>query len=262
MIDFTKRKTILLSLIGLILFYLIFTNYVETKKIYPIERDWFELNVWGYATNDSCLDYGQSGVYYYNDPERYWYKGDWGKNLVVLDLNLRKICDFGQLKISISATNLSFPLTYVENRTALQINRTNQSDFDLLINNNESEFFYRVQLVLPINHDFFNYYRFTSPKIPIDAVTFSYRDSVYNGYYAGENSFSNLEQKKYTERPVEKDRYKWYNFESEQSVLLEFSPKSKFWFLFQKMMDAVVLGLIAVMLYELLPRSKPNIKKK
>ena len=263
MIDFTNRKIILLCLTGLIIVYLIFTNWVETKEIYPEEKEWFDLNVWAYATNDSCLDYGQSSIYYYNDPERYWYKGDWDKNLVVLDLNIRKICDFGQLKISVSATNLSFLITYAENKTALEINKTNQSKFDLLIDNNESEFFYRVQLIIPINHDFFNYYRFTSPKIPINVVTFSYRDSVFRGYSASESSFTIFNsQKNYAERPIRSDKYKWYDFDNEQGVLLNFTPKSRLWLLIQKMIDAIVLGLIAVGLYELLPRSKPNIKKK
>ena len=118
-------------------------------------------------------------------------------------------------------------------------------------------------MILPIDNEFFNYYRFNSQKIPINVLSFHYRDKIFNnGYYANENSFSILEQKNYSDQPVRSGNYKWYRFNHEKSVLVNFNPKSKIWSLFQKMLDAIVLGLVAVMLYELLPRSKPNIKKK
>jgi hypothetical protein len=58
---------------------------------------------------------------------------------------------------------------------------------------------------------------------------------------------------------VRTDRYKWYRFNNEKSVLIGFSPKSKMWFVIQKMFDAIILGLIAVGIYELLPKPKKKV---
>lgn len=69
----------------------------------------------------------------------------------------------------------------------------------------------------------------------------------------------NLEiDKEYT---IERGRKKWYDFNNAQNVTLRFNPRSKSWFLLQKMLDAIILGLVAVMIYELFPRSKINTEK-
>lgn len=257
MINFSNKKIVSFSLIGLIIIYSVLTNWVETKMIYPEEKEWFELNIWAHAKNESCIDLGESNIYYLNDPTKNQYLGNWNtNNLVHLDLNLRKICDFGQLRVYISATNLTY-LFIAENSTTLNISQSNDSRFDISMNYDVNIPFYRIELILPIKNDFFNYYRFSSPKIPINVLTFYYKNGVFNeGYSADENSFTIFDQAKYTERPIEKNRYKWYNFNREESVLLTFNPKSKIWSLIQKMIDAIVLGLITVMVYELLPRSK------
>jgi len=254
-----KKKRTLIGLLILLLTYILLVNHIETKKIYPEEKEWFDLNIWTHSTNNSCIDLGESNIYYFNDPNRIHYTGAWNTdNLVLLDLNLRKKCDFGKLKISISAKDLVFPIYPVENNNTFQLNITNVNKFDLLLEDNESDrWFYRIELILPIDNNFFNYHRFSSSKIPLNVITFHYRNGLLNkGYYANENSFTVFDQAVYSERPVKNDKYKRYDFDNESSVLISFNPKSKRWFLFQKMLDAIILGLIVIGIYELLPNPK------
>lgn len=252
-------------LISLILVYLLAINFIETNKLYPQEQDWFNLDVWIYAKNSSCVDFDNFNIYYYNDPSRIHYKGNWNsKNLVLIHGYLHKKCDFNYTKISISADNLNFPIYPIENNNTFEINRTNNTEFDIILNDTEDKYFHEIEIILPIDKKFYNYYRFNTNSLSgIGVFTFNYREGLFDGgYYANDNSFVVYGQENYEERPIKSDRYKWYNFEGDSNVLVFFNPRSKFWFLIGKMIDAIMLGLIVFILSRFpLKEIQENIKR-
>ena len=49
--------------------------------------------------------------------------------------------------------------------------------------------------------------------------------------------------------PIYKGKYKKYSFNDTSKIFLRFTPKSKPLFLLQKFLDAIILGIMAVLFY-------------
>jgi len=253
------------SIIFLLLIYLYFTNLVETKALYPHSTEWFSFNLWGYSDNQSCIRIHPIYIGYYNDVSQI--KGISTENMIELEIYLDRRCEFSEARIMVSATNLIFPITIKDNLNLSNVNRTDNNSFDinLIYNKTFERSFEEFTLYIPVDNNFFNYYRFVGGDgINFNLIDFEFETNIFSGYYAEEASFSLIDSVASKESPIYRGKVKRYEFNNTSNILLRFSPKSKPAFLFQKILDSLILGLIVVILYDLLKEitERRNEKKK
>lgn len=253
----------IILIIGLFILYLLLTNYLETEKLYSYESEWFNLNLNAYSNNWSCLTFDQISLYYYNDPSKVPYTGGYKKTLNFLDLHLivHEYCPFQNAWINISSKYIASPIGIIE-ANLTNVSFSGNSVFVNLSGGSES-FLREIKLLLPIDKKFFNYYSFNLyHKLDINVFSFRYNPSIFGGHHANEESFIIMNAVPKEERPIQGGRYKWYQFgDGTNSFILRFDPKSKWWFVVQKSLDYIVLGIIAVLLYDLIKSINPNVWK-
>ncbi len=250
-----KRAVILFLVMIFLLFgYLYLINIVETKKIYPQEKEWFTFSMLDYTDNSNCTEFYKARLTYCNDASQCEYRFTHGRygNLMYAYIPIRKICDFNELSVTIIATNISFSPAVIddENLNLTIVKYLGNDSYKVIIKNGSWDL-YELKILIPIKENFFNYYRIIDGnRLGFETVSFSYKNSIFNGYLADESSFNVIEGNVVEERPIFSNTYKWFKFDSE-STLIRFNPKSKPWFLFQKILDTLLLGIIAVMIYEI-----------
>lgn len=250
----TFRLFLIILFIVSILLYLWTTNFIETKKLYPIGEEWFTLGLSYYSDNMSCIDFDKVPLTYFNN-NQIINASKQSPNWVRLNLYFRVKCNFNKAHISISATNLSW--VHLNNPSNLSyVNETENKNSEVIVDYNQSDsnsYYQGLDIFLAIDNDFFNYYRFIgSERIRWWSIDFEYKDSIFGGYYADENSFFILEGNLKKESPIFRGKHKEFEFNDTHSIILRFNPKSKGWSLLQKVLDGVFAGLIAVLIYELL----------
>lgn len=242
----------------LLMLYLCATDYIETKKLYP-EGNNFYFVTWYYSNNNSCIVTYPSSVFYSNAPAFFKYSNDSfnSKNYMEYDLFLREQCDFKNVTIVVSGKDISHPIYYevYKDNNYSSANFSNKDEYNLYKISLKYEPYKNIKLriVIPVNNSFYNYYSFgqgVSGDIKFNRLTFLFKNDWRSGYYADENAFSITDGEVKKEMPVSVGSYKEYTFNDVNSITMRFSPKSKFWSLIQKAADAIILGLIAVLIYD------------
>lgn len=256
----TKRIIIFLVLIvGILGIYLYITNEIEDRFLYPTEKEWFSLFVDAYVSNESCIKITPIYINYYNDVSDL--KGIQSQNLLKIDLNILRYCHtFGEGRIMISATDLIKPtiIDYSNLSNLTKINETRGS-FNVELTNSSDIFQQEITLLIPINNNFFNYYLFSSSATNISMIDFTFKKDVINGYLLNENYFSLVNGNMDRPEPILRGKYKRYILNDTPSALIRFVPEKKIWFLTQKILDAILLGILSILIYEFF---KGNIIKK
>ncbi len=251
-----KKGLILFFIMVLLLIgYLYLTNFIETKKIYPQENEWFSFGMWDYTDNSSCVEFGNASLSYYNDISESSYNFNQGQynNLFYVYIPIRKICDFNELWIKFTVTNISFTPKIIDSKSKniSTIEFFDKNDSFRVFIKNKSWDFYELKILIPIKNKFYNYYRiFDGNKLGFETFSFTFKKNIFNGYLADESSFNVIDGKVISDRPIFSNSYKWFKLEGDYS-LIRFNPKSKPWFLIQKILDTLILGLISVIIYEL-----------
>lgn len=258
--------TILIPL--LLLSYLWATNFIETEKLYPSEKDCFTFSSWGYVDNPDCFKIEPLYINYKNRIDDIKKFID-APNVILVELDVYKAldCNHGESWISFQATNLSFPIIFdnsSDNLSSIYFNQTSNNSFTIHFNYSSNDHGNKnIIFYLPINKNFYNYYRFSpSQEISLMMIDFDYRNDVRYGYYADENSFFTLEGNITKDEPIFKGKYKRFWVGDNSGTLIRFNPKSKWWFLLQKILDTLVLGIIAVAIYDFPWSKSKHIPKK
>ena len=269
-----KNKNIIIYIIILLTLYIVLTNLVETKLLYPVLRDEEDSTFSFYMSypqnSEDCIEINSLSIFYYNDLDSKYKNLKKEKSFAKNLLNVRfyvdqKKCFAKEIKIHISASKAISPIledslnqSYIKNKT---------TGFDIFLENNEfSDRF--LELYIPINQDFFDFYNFnTQNDVGIDMVQFEFKTDVFKGYYAKEESFSLIMGKTIRETSIYKGGSKLYRFEDTSDVKFRFSPIRKLSFLLQKILDALILGIIAMFFYLLIkktykPPKNPNTMEK
>ncbi len=235
-----------------LIFYLLSTDWIETKKVYPYEQEWFTFSINQDAENVSCLDTTVSYLIYRNRVDETL--GFDAPNVVSLSLHLVRSCQINKATIWISATDLMFPIVFNDSLNLGRWDNGGNDSLNISLSfEPNSPLYQEIKLGLPINKSFYNHYRIYGVEgIKINLVGLEYKDDIFNGYYAEEDSFSMIEGQIKQELPIFMGKYKRYEFEDNTThVLFRFTPKVKRWVLVQKMLDAIILGLISVFIYDL-----------
>ncbi len=233
-----------LIIIGIILFISYFwASGKILEKIYPWAGDnIFDANIDFYSPNESCIELEPSYMIY--DNQRGYFQ---------IYVFMFKRCDFDYIKIDLSGTNIDKYNTISPDLDL--INETwNQSipnKNTLIIKSDDLTEFQDLQLTINmyLNEKFFNYYQI-SARNKIEQFRFKFDNSLL-GYIAEESDFQLIKGESTYEEKIFLGKSKKYRFDpSIQSLILRFNPKSSFLVLIQKFLDYIILGIIAVIIYE------------
>ncbi len=235
-----------LLVVLLLLIYLIFTNYIQDKRIYPLSPTQFDYSIsQGYASPE-CFDIRPNYLFFYNK---------WG--IFEISTHFEKKCNFTHSKIFIHVTDMKY-YWIQENKKNLTMNISripdNPNNIRIIVNSSDMEenYPYRIVLRFKLKENFYNIFRFRAEGTSIEQLRFYYKGGI-NGYIWEQGSFNVLKgEPKEPEESFFRDRNKKIRFDEENEIHIKSSPISKFWFFMQKIADALILGILVVFIYELL----------
>jgi len=255
--DKNERKALLLLIMVVILLwgYFYLTNWIETNKIYKYEPQSFDFSIWMHTKNLSCIDFHDTSIAYYNDPK--WFESDFqlklpenSKNVVTLFITAFRHCPLNDSYLELTISNFSGGISKIRyyNENLTSISRENETVKIHFLNSTYlgSQTLY---LGFSIDKDFYNYYRITSESldnynININMFDFSFKNNICEGLVADESSFI-IYGPNFRSDPLRYGISKRFYFTNTSQFTLYFNAKPKIWFLIQKILDALVLGVIA-----------------
>ena len=238
-------KVIILVIFGIILFagYWRFTDYIQENKIYPLGEDWFYYDIFqGYAPNE-CFHIEPNYLVFDNK-----------RGVFSVYTNFRKKCDFTYSITWLSVSDMDY--YQIDNEKNLTISKfRNMSKPDrlrIIINSSDMELneYYTMRFYFKLKKDFYNYFSLTASDSTIEQFRISYRNDL-KGYLCEPNCFDILEGNVSREESVWRGISKTFRFGNENYILITSSPKSKYWFFWQKIADTIILGIIVIILYEM-----------
>jgi len=250
--EMEKKNKIYPFIVGLLIlltFYLILTNYIETEKLYVKGEKSFHFSISTEFTNSSCIDVEISGVSYHNDLSEWTHVPRSTKAMIKIYIFLRRKCDFGYGRIMFSVSDRSEKVTLKDKTNLSRLQEYNNKDvFNVYLLNSTQESSQYIEVYIPIKVKFYNQYHFYGDEIiGIKTLSFNLDDRVLGGYYLEDSSFW-IEGSLDGSRPTMDGKYKLYNLNESKPIFVMLNPKSKFWFLLQKFVDAIVLGFVVVIL--------------
>lgn len=230
---------------GLVLFisYLLLTNYIQDKTLYPWNEKWFDYSVYQSYASPEC---------FHIDPNYVKFDNNYGTLRV--QTSFEKRCNFTYSIIFFHVTDLRY--YQIVNENNLTINRfRNMSEPEtlrIIINSTDMIPYNRYTMVFhfKLNNDFYNFFRLGAGGSSIDEFKLIYKGGL-NGYILDQDSFYMLDGQVNGTGTVWRGRTKEFKFNKENNILIQSSPISKFWFLIQKIADALILGILSVIIYEL-----------
>jgi len=244
------NKEKLIKIIALLLFAFIFfiiylsaTNYLQKEKIYHKSKDWFYYSLYqGYAPQE-CFVIEPNYLVFNNE-----------KDFFEVDTGFERRCNFSY---SITWFNVeSMDNYFIDNPKNLTIhefrNISEPNRLRIIVNSSDMEpyEFYPIRIYFMLNESFFNYYDLHADGSNIEQFRLDYDNSI-KGLESDESSFAVLEGNLKKELPIWRGLSKRFYFEGKGRILIRFSPKSKFWALFQKFLDTFILGFTVIFLYEI-----------
>lgn len=176
-------------------------------------------------------------------------------------------CSNKQLKITITIKNMinytitdnDFDFSYEEKFNSSIHKFTLISNISLMKNFTQ----YQFDFIGKVNDMFANYYDISSPRIT--RLFFDYSRNIFTGYLCGENCFNiigggeGLEREDplyYTKKYESNKKYSIVSKEffkvTSSRFLFTFNPKLRIYILLQKIIDALILGIVAMLSYEIL----------
>lgn len=254
----------LLIIIIALTIYLYFTNWIETKGLYRTDPKSFDFSLWATSNNLSCIEFPNPiSIGYYNDAKKiendYSIKISNIKNMVLLDILLFRKCYSQNMSLKLSISNLGgtpYIFSDFNEKNLSRIREINNTQVIIDLINDSYLGYQQLKVAFPIDKDFYNYYMISigpEDKIKIGNFYFIFKDNIWDGFIVNDNSFI-IYNADFKSDPIRWGIEKTFHFTDKSSFMFFFNPVNKWWFLMQKIFDAVILGIIAATIYDLFTR--------
>lgn len=245
----TIMKIVIIVIIGLISFFFYWkaVNYIQINKLYPWNPVWLHYEIFQKYAPSNCFVIDDNYLTF-NRFDSYLYVGT----------AFTKYCNFTQAHLWFTVSDADS--VYIENPANLTINRTGNLSqkyrLGYIINSKDMELYqrYPFELYFKLNNNFYNFYGFNAEGAKISQIEFIFDNSL-NGYKCDDQdcfTVINGKEKVKKEDPIWRGFGKTYRFEDSGQFLIRFGPKSSKWDFVIKLFDTLILGLIAITIYEVI----------
>ncbi|MBI4453090.1 hypothetical protein HY636_00430 [Candidatus Woesearchaeota archaeon] len=245
-----KYQKVLFLLFIAAIFFIIYwtaTNQITTKKLYPWSPTWFRFDVAQLYAPKECF------VIYLRSLHL-----DLENNILTTQIGFEKKCDFDHVPISFAVSNIKCVTIANEKNLTMNINMLNNSTYDMkiLINSSNMELgnYYPVDINFYLVEGFYNFFDFFARGTYIELMRINFDTSFgFNGLSCdGEECLTVIEGDIKKEEPIWRGFSKKIRFEkNNERILIRFSPKSQFWVASLKILEIFILGISAVLIYEI-----------
>jgi len=235
--------TLILAIFLLISFYLYASNKIQSEYLFPWEANSFQTSVNLRGASDGCFVIHPA--YFSFDSENY---------RLTVSTFVDKICESRDTELQFVIHGLD---SYREVRPEAYIKSYMDEDnphdiiFELGTSNMKVGDGQTIRIFADVKYNFFNSFDFDAPSAGVGYVQIFF-DSGIRGYFCETDCITVVGDYEYEEGALWRGNNKEFHFKNVMHVSLQASPKSKLWFFVQLMLDALVLGLVVVLLFEFL----------
>lgn len=236
-----KKRIVLLFLTGvlLILGYLVLTDFIQSERLYPINEKTFHYSIKQTYEDPSCFLIGDNYLVF-----------DSLHKTFSIDTFFSKQCNFTQAIILLSVTNNGDYLIYNNDNLSMNVSQDEKNNLKIIVNSKDmgEDIPYKIRLEFKTKKDFYNFFRLTTSGTKIENLDIILNRKLF-GQICDQDCFSIL-RGDVEELPLWRGNLKSFHF-NDGDVLIRTSPKSRWWLLCQKFIDAIILGLISVIIFEI-----------
>lgn len=236
-----------------LIIYLILSNFIQEEKIYPDEDESFYYSISQSYVPSECFQIDPNYLVFDNK-----------RGMFKVHTAFQKKCNFTYSMAFITVRNM---VDYVIefNDENLKIN---QSKYDIdtvliIVNSSDMELNirYPVSIYFSLNKSFYNRFTLYAYGSSIENLEMIYNRGLLGYVWDSDGFYISSEGKSEEESNVWMGSSKSIPFNNTNRIYISSTPLSKKWLFAQKVLDAIFLGIIAVIMYEIFFDSYFSVKK-